>query len=96
MSDSARRGVIESQVNGPYWAVRFADKIRNIRRDYLQLLPSNAASFEPWQASLSALERRASATESSKRGLSVAASTKKCVECQITLMAGKSGPSIAS
>ena len=79
MSDSARRGVLESQTKGGYWAVRFADKSRNIRVADLKLLPSDAASFEPSQAPLSLKERRqeerSSASEASKRGLSVAAST---------------------
>ena len=75
MSDSARRGVIESQGNGAYWAVRFADKSRHMRD--LKLLPSRAASFEPSEAPLSAVEKRAIATETSKRGLSVAASTSR-------------------
>ena len=70
MSDSARRGVIESQGRSSYWAVRFADKSRNIRATDLKLLPSDAASFEPSQAPLSGVERqrekRASATETSK------------------------------
>ena len=91
MSDSARRGVLES-ANGRYWTVRFADKSRNIRVDDLKLLPSDAASFEPSQAPLSAVERKACASESSKRGLPVAASICEFSECPIALMAGKSGP----
>ena len=56
MSDSARRGVIESQVRS-YWTVRFADKSRNIRATDLKFLPSDAASFELSQAPLSFKER---------------------------------------
>ena len=77
MSDSSRRGVIESQGKGGYWVVRFADKSCNIRTDYLELLPSDAASFEPSQAPLSAHEKRASAPESSQRGMSVAVSASR-------------------
>ena len=91
VSDSARRGVLESQGKTCYWAVRFADKSRNIRvtdLHDLKLLPSDAASFEPSQAPLSGVERqreeRARASESSKRGLSVAASTNECAESPIT------------
>ena len=80
VSDSARRGIVESQVGGPYWAVRFVDKSRNIKVTDLKLLSSDAASFEPSQAPHSWEERQrekqASASESSKRGLSVAASTR--------------------
>ena len=92
MSDSLRRGVIESQGNSSYWVVRFADKTRNIRVIDLILLLSDAASFEPSQAPLSVMEKRASATESSKRGLSVAASTDECAECQITVTQAHWGP----
>ena len=54
VSDSARCGVLESQVAyGSFWAVRFADRSRNIRVVDLTLLPSDAASFEPSQAPLS-------------------------------------------
>ena len=79
MSDSARRGVIES-AKANYWAVRFADKSHNIRVTDLKLLPSDAASFEPSQAPLGREEKQMSASEASKRGLSVAASTNECVE----------------
>ena len=75
MNDSARRGVLESQRKQGWWAVRFADKSRNIRVADLKLLPSDAASFEPSEAPLSADEKRASANDSSTRGLPVAAST---------------------
>ena len=77
MNDSSRRGVIESQAN-KYWAVRFADNSRNIHMAHLKVLPSDAASFEPSQAPLGKEERkrekRASAAETSKRGMSVAVS----------------------
>ena len=100
MSDSLRRGVLESQAKGGYFAVRFADKSRNMHMRDLKLLPSDTASFEPSQAPLSAAERqrenRASASESSKRGLSEAASTNECAECPITLLVGKLGPVFAS
>ena len=96
MSDSARRGVLESQAPKGFWAVRFADKSRNIRVNDLKLLPSDAASFEPSQAPLSASERqqekKASATESSKRGLPVAASAKKCADFQPLLWQAHRGP----
>ena len=75
VSDSARRGVLESQALKGFWTVQFADKSRNIRVTDLKLLPSDAASFEPSQAPLSGKEKKASATETSKRGLPVAAST---------------------
>ena len=76
MSDALRRGVIESLCsNGNFWAVRFADKSRNIRATDLKLLPSDAASSEPSQAPLSSKEIKASASESLNRGLSVTAST---------------------
>ena len=58
MSDSARRGVLESQGKRGCWAVRFADRTRNIRVIDLKVLPSDAASFEPSQAPLSRKERR--------------------------------------
>ena len=96
MSDSARCGVIETQVNGGRWAVKFADKTRSIRGAELKVLPADAASFVPSEAPLGWEERRASANESSKRGLPVAASTNKCAECPITLMAGTLGPAFAS
>ena len=92
-SDSSRRGVLESRVKS-YWAVRLADKSRNIRVADLKLLPSDAASFEPSQAPLSAQEKRAN--ESSNQFLSIAASTNDCAECPITLMAGTLGPAFAS
>ena len=98
VSDSARRGVIESEVpKSGYWVVRFADKSRNVRVADLKLLPSDAASFEPSEAPLSCEERRreerASAVLSS--GLSVAASTKECAECRITLKQARWGPCLA-
>jgi len=71
-----RRGVIESsQAMGGCWGVRFADKSHIFRAADLKLLPTDAASFEPSQAPLTDKEKQASASESSKRGLSVAAST---------------------
>jgi len=81
VSDQARRGVLEFQGKTGYWTVKFADKSPNIRADYLKLLPSDAASFEPSQAPLSDKAKRASAAVSSKRGLSVAASA-KCADFQ--------------
>ena len=96
MSESARRGVLESQGERGYWAVKFADKSHNIRVTDLKLLPSDTVSFEPSQAPLGWEERQASAREASKRGLSVAASTKDFAECPITLMAGTMGPAFAS
>ena len=76
--------------------MRFADKSRNIRAADLKLLSSDAASFEPSQAPLSREEKQSSASESSKRGLSVAASTKECAEYQITVMKGTLGPAFTS
>ena len=97
MSDSARRGVIESQANKGGWlVVRFADKSRSIRGSDLRVLPSDAASFELSQAPLSGAERQASTREASKRGLSVAASTNECAEYHFTMMAGTLGPAFAS
>ena len=81
MSDSSRRGVIESSQATSYLVVRFADKTQSFRATDLELLPSDAASFEPSQAPLSAVERQREkqmgASESSKRGLSDAASTSR-------------------
>jgi len=77
VSDSARRGVLESQGKSNCWAVKFADKSGNIRVADLKLLPSDAASFELSEAPLGWEERLTSAPESSKRGLSVAASTSR-------------------
>ena len=54
-SDSSRRGVINSQGS---WAVRFVDKSRNIRPTDLNLLQSDAASFEPSLAPLSFKRQR--------------------------------------
>ena len=72
--------------------MKFADVSRNIRAADLKLLPSDAASFEPSEAPMSALERKrekqASASEASKRGLFVAASTNDFAYCQITLITG--------
>ena len=97
VGDSSRCGIIEPHVaNGSYWTVRFADKSRIFRASDLKLLPSDAASFEPSEAPMSEVERQASAKESSNRGLSNAASTKNCDECQIALMAGTLGPAFAS
>ena len=100
VSDLSRRGVIESQGKSGNWTVRFADKSCNIRATDLKLLPSDAASFEPSQAPLSADERQrlkqASAAESSERGLSIAAFANECAECRITLMVGTLGPAFAS
>ena len=76
--------------------MRFADKSRSIRATDLTLLSSDAASFEPSEAPLSWEERQASATESSKRGLSVAASEYKCADCPNTSMTGTLGPAFAS
>jgi len=99
-SDSLRRGVLESQGLKGYWAVRFADKSRNIRLADLKLMSSDAASFEPSQAPMSGVERQREknvcANESSKRGLSVAASTNECANFPTTLMAGTLGPVSAS
>jgi len=95
------RGVIESRVGRTsWWAVRFADKSQNFRVTDLKVLPSDAASFEPSQAPQSGKERQrekqVSAAESSKRGMSVAASTNECAECRITLITGTLGPAFAS
>ena len=93
MSDSSSRGVLELQVaKGSWWAVRFANRSRNIRVADLKLLPSDAASFEPSQAPLSKKEIKASASESLNRGLSVTASTIECAENQITLKQARWGP----
>ena len=70
MSDSLRRGVIESQGKSSGWIVRFADKSRSFRVADLKLLPSDVASFEPSQAPLSAreiLRARSSAPESTRK-----------------------------
>ena len=92
VSDSTRRGVIESsQAKGGFWGVRFADQTRNIRVADLKLLPSDA-SFELSQAPPSGMERQASAYEYSKRGLYVAVSTNDALKGPIILFAGKSGP----
>ena len=97
VSDSSRRGVLESLCsNGVFWAVRFADKIRNIRVIDLELLPSDGASFNPSQAPLSAAEKQASPREASKRGLSVAASTDESADYPIALITGTLGPAFAS
>ena len=96
VSDSTRCVVLESQAKSGYWAERFADKTSNIHVTDLKLLPSDAASFEPSQAPLSWEERQASANESSKRGLSIAASTNECAVCPIVVMAGTLGPAFAS
>ena len=96
VKDSARRGVLESQAKNGGWLVRFADRSRNIRATDLKLLPSDAASFEPSQAPLSDLERKAIASESSKRGLPVAASTSRAHVYPITFKAGTLGPVFAS
>ena len=77
VSDSEQRGVLDSQSKSGYWAVRFADKSRNIHASDLKVLSSDAASFELSQAPLGWEERRASAAKSSTRGLSVAVSTNK-------------------
>ena len=81
-SDSARLGVLESQGTKGWWAARIADKGRNILSTDLKLLSSDAASFEPSQAPLSAAERQVSMSEYSKRGLSVAASTTSALSVQ--------------
>ena len=94
VSDSARRGILESQGIRGLWFVRFADKSRNIRVTDLKLLPSDVASFEPSQAPLSDKEKRASASESSKRGMSVAASTNDFAECPITLKQARWRPRV--
>ena len=96
MSDSSRRGVLESQGKSSWWVVRFADRSRSFRVADLELLPTDAAAFEPSQAPLNFMRKRASAKESLKRGLFVAASTNQCAECQISLMAGTLGPAFAS
>ena len=97
MSDSSRRGVLESQVvYTNFWAVRFADKSRNIRATDLELLPSDAVSFEPSQAPLSSVERKASVAESSKRGMSLSRRplTSAWI-CPITSITGTLGPVFA-
>ena len=76
--------------------MRFADKSRNIRESDFKLLPSFATSFEPSQAPLGWEEKQLSASKSSKRGLSVAASTNECAECLINLITGTLGPAFAS
>jgi len=97
VSDSSLRGVLESRVTKTNcWPVRFADKSRNVHVNDLKLLPSDAASFEPSQAPLSAREKEASAAESSKRGLPVAASTNNCDEYPIALITGTLGLAFAS
>ena len=69
VSNSSRRGVIESHANGGGWLiVRFADKSR--RTTDLKSLSSDAASFAPSQAPLSFKERlraRSSAPESTRK-----------------------------
>ena len=70
VSDSSRRGVLESHGIKGYCAVRFADKSRNIRVTDLKLMPSDTASFEPSQAPLRVKERlraRSSAPESTRK-----------------------------
>ena len=78
--------------NKGWSAVRFADKSCNIRVTDLTLLPSDAASFEPSQAPLSAADK---IKESSNRGLSVAAFSNDAAS-PITSMAGTLGPAFAS
>ncbi|KAJ1452961.1 hypothetical protein M885DRAFT_525368 [Pelagophyceae sp. CCMP2097] len=75
VSDSARRGVVESQVAGRCWAVQFADTSRNIRVNDLEVLPSNDDTFEPSQAPPSGKEKRqeAQATAMAARGVQVGA-----------------------
>ena len=80
--------------------MQFADKRRSMHMRDLKLLPSEAASFEPSQAPLSAAERKrekqASASEASNRGLSVAVSTNDFAESSVTLITGTLGPAFAS
>ncbi|KAJ1452389.1 hypothetical protein M885DRAFT_527105, partial [Pelagophyceae sp. CCMP2097] len=71
-SDSARRGVVESQgdkgsLKG-WWVVRFAEKSRNIRVNDLVVLPYDDATFEPSQAPLSKAEKQ---VEQAARGLHI-------------------------
>ena len=75
--------------------MRFADKSSNIRAADLKLLPSDAASFELSEAPLRA-KKRAGDAETSKRGVSVAASTNEFVEGPITLITGTLGLAFAS
>ena len=87
--------MIESRVgNTGFWAVRFADKIHNVRATGLEAL-SNRAAFEPTDAPVTGADRKRekklSKSETSKRGLSLAASTSRHVQ----LMAGKMGPAFA-
>ena len=76
--------------------MRFADKRRIIYVADLKLLPSDNAFFELSEAPLSWEERQVSASESSKRILSVAASTNKCADFPITLNIGLLGHAFAS
>ena len=110
MSDSSRRGVLEPRVffffekrrytrrvaKSNCWPVRFADKSRHVHVADLKLLPYDDASFEPSQAPLRWEEKEAKASESSKRGLSVAASTNECIYMFNHFKAGMLGPAFAS
>ena len=62
----------------------------------LKVLPSDDASFEPSQAPLSGKEKKMIASESSKRGLSVAASTNKCTYMHNHFKAGTLVPAFVS
>ena len=58
MSDSSRRGFLESQAKCGWWAVKFADKSRNIRATDLELLSSDADSAFDTALSLAPLGAR--------------------------------------
>jgi len=78
VSDTSRRGVLESQAKNGGWTVRFADRSRNIRVADLKVLPSDAASFEPSQAPMSVKERlraQSSAPKSTRKRRRVAEGT---------------------
>ena len=75
--------------------MRFVDKSRNIRLADLEFMPSDA-SFELSQAPPGSeeikREKKVGEPESSKRGMSVAASTNECAEHPITLKQASWGP----
>jgi hypothetical protein len=74
-SDSARRGVVESQGGGAYWVVRYTDKSSNVHVKDLKVLPSDDATFEPSQAPPGWEEKQQEerATAMAARGLHVGA-----------------------
>jgi predicted RecA/RadA family phage recombinase len=77
--DSARRGVVESQVAGGCWAVQFTDTSRNIQINDLVVLPSDDAAFKPSRAPPSWAEKQREKRATTMAGRAVHVGARVCL-----------------